>query len=148
VLGRPYDNSVAMARLVLSGLLERHPGLDMIVNHAGAMTPFFSQRIAGHYPEGEHLGRIERPQLERSVLDGFKRFFVDTAIHGPVSAAMCSYDFFVAEHMPLGTDTPFGPRNGLDLCRWGSQLVDQVPIPESERKMIRFENALSVARIR
>ncbi|MPZ53297.1 MAG: amidohydrolase family protein, partial [Acidimicrobiia bacterium] len=42
VLGWPYETSVAMSRLVLSGVMDRHPGLDIIVHHAGAMIPFFS----------------------------------------------------------------------------------------------------------
>ncbi|MGH8915903.1 MAG: amidohydrolase family protein [Acidimicrobiia bacterium] len=147
VLGWPYESSVAMARLVFSGVLERHPDLEIIVHHAGAMIPFFAQRISSRYPEGEELGRIDRPQLEGPLMDGFRRFHVDTAIHGPVSALMCSYDLYGAGHMLLGTDAPFGPDNGLEFCRLGSTLIDEMPIPEPEREMIRSQNAIELCRI-
>src|SRR5262245_13347124 len=39
--GWPYETSVAMARLVFSGLFDRHPGLKVIAHHMGAMIPFF-----------------------------------------------------------------------------------------------------------
>ena len=136
VLGWPYETSVAMARLVFSGVLERHPNLNIIVHHAGAMIPFFSTRIAKHYPDGQRLGRIDVPELEGPIMDGFKRFYVDTAIHGPVSALMCAYEFFGADHMMIGTDMPFGPNNGQDFCELGAHLVDEMPISADERALI------------
>lgn len=147
VLGWPYESSVAMTRLVFSGVLERHPDLNIIVHHAGAMIPFFRLRIDAHYPEGEQLGRIDGPQITTPLLDGFRRFYVDTAIHGPVSSLMAAHEFFGADHMVMGTDTPFGPRQGADFCRWGSGVIDDLPISDEERAQIRSENALRLARI-
>src|SRR6201996_9587668 len=43
--GWPYDSSVAMARLVFSGLFDRHPDLKIITHHMGAMIPYFEDRI-------------------------------------------------------------------------------------------------------
>ena len=43
--GWPYDSSVAMARLVFSGLFDRHPNLKIITHHMGAMIPYFEGRI-------------------------------------------------------------------------------------------------------
>lgn len=142
VLGWPYETSIAMARLVMSGVLERHPRLRIVAHHAGAMIPFFSGRIAGRYPEGESLGRMEQPATDGALLDGFKRFFVDTAIHGPLSAVMCSYEFFGPDHMVIGTDMPFGPHRGADFCRWGTEIVENMPIPEGDREKIRSATAL------
>lgn len=144
VLGWPYETSLAMARLVMSGVLERHPGLKILAHHTGAMIPFFSKRIEGRYPVGERLGRVEGPSISGAPLDGFKRFFVDTAIHGPPSAVMCAYEFFGADRMVIGTDTPFGPRGGTDFCRWGTEIVDEMPIPEIEREKIRSQTALGL----
>jgi aminocarboxymuconate-semialdehyde decarboxylase len=147
VLGWPYETSLAMARLVLSGVMERHPELDIIVHHAGAMIPFFSTRIASRYPEREDLGRIDKPVLQGPVMDGFRRFYVDTALHGPVSALMSALDFSGADHILMGTDTPFGPSGGHDFCRWGSTVIDEMPISDREKEMIRAENARALCRI-
>src|SRR5262249_28549791 len=45
--GWPYETSVAMGRLVFSGLFDRHPGLVIITHHLGAMIPFCAGRIGG-----------------------------------------------------------------------------------------------------
>ena len=44
VLGWPYETSVAMARFVFSGLLEKLPDLRLVTHHCGAMIPFLSGR--------------------------------------------------------------------------------------------------------
>jgi CubicO group peptidase (beta-lactamase class C family) len=36
-----------MARLVFSGLFDRHPGLKIITHHMGAMIPFCAGRVGG-----------------------------------------------------------------------------------------------------
>ena len=43
--GWPFETSVAMARLVLTGLFDRHPALKVITHHGGGMIPFFDKRI-------------------------------------------------------------------------------------------------------
>ena len=41
VLGWPMETSVAMARMVFSGLLEKLPELRLITHHCGGMLPYF-----------------------------------------------------------------------------------------------------------
>ena len=43
--GWPYETSVAMARLVFSGVFDRHPGLKVVTHHCGGMVPFYDGRI-------------------------------------------------------------------------------------------------------
>src|SRR5256714_4005059 len=44
--GWPYETSVAMARLLFSGVFDRHPGLKIVTHHlGGGMIPFFDSRI-------------------------------------------------------------------------------------------------------
>jgi predicted TIM-barrel fold metal-dependent hydrolase len=43
--GWPYETSAAMARLVFSGLFDRHPDIKIITHHGGAMIPFFEGRV-------------------------------------------------------------------------------------------------------
>src|SRR6202789_1735268 len=51
--GWPYDSSVAMARLVFSGLFDRHPDLKIITHHMGAMIPYFEGRIVQGWGAGD-----------------------------------------------------------------------------------------------
>src|SRR3989449_10613249 len=45
--GWPYETSVAMRRLVFSGLFDRHPELKIITHHMGAVIPFRAGRVGG-----------------------------------------------------------------------------------------------------
>src|SRR5918992_2209963 len=44
VLGLPFETSVAMARIVFSGLLQRLPRMRIITHHCGGMIPYFAGR--------------------------------------------------------------------------------------------------------
>src|SRR5450756_2430828 len=44
-LGRVIDVSVAAYRLVLSGIMERHPNLKVFMSHAGGALPYQSGRM-------------------------------------------------------------------------------------------------------
>src|SRR6266540_787186 len=45
--GWPYETSVAMGRLALSGVFDENPDLKIITHHMGAMIPYFEGRIGG-----------------------------------------------------------------------------------------------------
>ena len=46
VLGWPYETSVAMARIVFSGMFDRLPELRLVTHHLGAMIPYFEGRVS------------------------------------------------------------------------------------------------------
>ena len=43
--GWPYETSVAMGRIVMSGVFDRHPDIKIIAHHMGAMIPYFEGRV-------------------------------------------------------------------------------------------------------
>src|SRR4029453_5520026 len=45
--GWPYETSVAMGRLVFSGIFDRHPELKIITHHLGDTIPFCAGRVGG-----------------------------------------------------------------------------------------------------
>jgi hypothetical protein len=51
--GWEYDLSAFMARIVFSGVLERHPGLRFLIHHGGSMVPHFAGRVG---PGWDQLG--------------------------------------------------------------------------------------------
>ena len=125
--GWPYDTSVAMTRLVLDGIFDRHPDLDIITHHAGGMIPFFDGRVGpgldvlGSRTADEDYSQV-LPSLKRPHLDYFKQFYGDTAMFGATTGVKCGLDFFGADHILFSTDAPLGPIkktfdgvNGLDL---------------------------------
>src|SRR5262245_40844496 len=112
--GWPYDTSVAMSRLVLAGLFDRHPKLKIITHHCGGMIPFFDGRVGpgmavlGARTSDEDYSQI-LPSLKRPHLDYFRDFYADTALFGGKHGLSCGLDFFGADHVVFATDTPLGP---------------------------------------
>jgi len=43
--GWPYETSVAMQRLVFSGVFDRLPDIKIVAHHLGAMVPYFEGRV-------------------------------------------------------------------------------------------------------
>src|SRR5262249_34036849 len=41
----PYETSVAMVRMVFSGLFDRYPKLKIITHHLGGMIPYYDGRV-------------------------------------------------------------------------------------------------------
>lgn len=148
VLGWPYESSVAMTRLVFSGVFDRYPDLKFVIHHCGAMVPFFSERIVGCYDYAEvffktkYLRRLRRP-----LMDYYRMFYGDTAIHGYTPGLMCGYDFFGAEHILFATDMPHDSLGGDRYIRDTIAGVERMDISESEKEMIFEDNARRLMRL-
>ncbi len=113
--GWPYDTSVAMMRLVFSGLLDRYPDLKIITHHLGGMIPYYDGRVGagmkvlGQRTSDEDYSQI-LPSLKRPHMDYLHDFYGDTALFGGgAHAVRCGLDFFGADHVVFATDTPLGP---------------------------------------
>jgi predicted TIM-barrel fold metal-dependent hydrolase len=112
--GWPYDTSVAMTRLVFSGLFDRHPGIKIITHHLGGMIPYYDGRVGpglqvlGARTSDEDYSQV-LPSLKRPHLDYFHEFYGDTALFGGKFGLGCGLDFFGPDHVVFATDTPLGP---------------------------------------
>jgi aminocarboxymuconate-semialdehyde decarboxylase len=112
--GWPYETSVAMSRLVLSGIFDRHPKLKIITHHLGGMIPYFDKRIEegmvllGTRTQTEDYSGI-LPSLKRPLMDYFHMFYADTALFGASRGLACGLDFFGAGNVVFATDAPFAP---------------------------------------
>jgi aminocarboxymuconate-semialdehyde decarboxylase len=108
-LGWPYETAAALSRLVYSGRMEQHPRLRILAHHGGGMVPHFAARLA----MGPGVREIE-DTLPLPPLEYFHRFYADTALFGAPHAVRCVLDFFGADHVLFGTDTPLGPPGAVD----------------------------------
>lgn len=148
VFGWPFETTVAMARLVFSGILERYPNLRIITHHCGGMIPYFGERVRGSYErilmhsQDNLTQRLTQPHIEY-----FRMFYNDTAINGNTSALMCAYDFCGADHLLFGTDMPFDTEYGERNLRQIIEAIGQMDIGELEKKKIFDGNARKLLRL-
>jgi aminocarboxymuconate-semialdehyde decarboxylase len=148
LFGWPYDTAVCMARLVFSGILERHPDLKLIAHHGGSMVPYFAGRVGpgmdqlgARTPDGEKELLADASALPRRPIDYFRRFYVDTALFGASDALACSLAFFGEDQMLFASDSPFDPERGPGYIRATIDNVDQLQITAQAREKIYEDNA-------
>ncbi len=143
ILGWPYMTSVAMMRLVLTGLFDRHPGIEIVTHHLGGIIPYHAERLA------VSMQRVERQRerledgdsagggnyMRRPPIDQIKMFYGDTAMSGAVAPLRCGLDFFGLNNVVFASDAPFGSiRKELDA-------VDRLDLAADSRHRILAGNA-------
>jgi len=111
----PYETSVAMVRMVFSGLFDRYPKLKIITHHLGGMIPYYDGRVGnglkvlGSRTSDEDYSNI-LPSLKRPHMDYLHEFYGDTAMFGGGAHALrCGLEFFSANNVVFATDAPLGP---------------------------------------
>lgn len=111
-LGWPYETSVAMARLALTGLFDRHPALKVITHHCGGMIPFYEGRLdaglanLGARTSGEDYSQV-LSSLKRPHGEYLKMFYADTAMFGAHLGTRLGIEYFGVEHIVFASDCPF-----------------------------------------
>lgn len=146
VMGWPYENTAAMARIVFSGLLDRLPDLRIVTHHCGGMFPFFAGRaetlwaqLGSRTADEDYSGILRR--LKKPLLDYFKMFYGDTVLGGWTPALRCGLDFFGPDHVVFASDCPFDPLGGPMFIRDGIRSVDALDLSPEVKTKIYVENA-------
>jgi predicted TIM-barrel fold metal-dependent hydrolase len=153
VFGWPYETTIAMGRLVFSGIFDRHPDLMIIAHHLGAMIPFFAERAGSGL---DQLGsRTEDPddavalgRLRRRPLDYFRLFYGDTALFGARPGLECGLAFFGADHVLFGTDMPFDPEKGPGYIRETIRCLEEMRASSEEKAKIYEGNARRLLKLK
>jgi len=147
-LGWPHATSMAMIRLVCSGILEKYPNLKFITHHAGGTVPYLITRIncLDNFNEMRMGFRYEQ-HLTKTIPDYLRMFYNDTAVYGNTPTLMCAYAFCGADHMLFATDMPFDSQTGYRLVRETIRSIEEMDITEAERKKIFEDNARKLLRL-
>jgi predicted TIM-barrel fold metal-dependent hydrolase len=139
-VGWPYETSVAMMRLVFSGIVTRHPDLPIITHHGGGMIPQFPERLVELAIDE---ARVEHPEFDSSIGDQFRRFYADTVLGTP-GALRSSIEFFGVERILFATDAPFGPPT---LIPDKIAYVEALGLSETDAAAVFHGNASRVLRL-
>jgi 6-methylsalicylate decarboxylase len=136
MLGSRFEDTIAMARLILSGLTLRYPNIRFIIPHLGGTMPLFLQRMDN---VAERQGWHERHGSSVMPSDLARRFWFDTVNEQP-SALRCACEAFGVERMLLGTDWPMLPSNKL------KHFVDYVAeaLPATDAQAVLERNAATL----
>jgi len=138
MLGWPFETSVAMARLVYSGVLEKYPRLKIVTHHLGALVPYLAGRIQSISRTLEKSGAT---RLRAPALTYFKQFYGDTAVHGHKAALAEGYEFFGPDRILFGSDYPFVSLEET------VEAVGAWNLSSEEREKILFGNARALFKV-
>jgi len=140
LIGLPVDTTFTVARLALSGFLDRYPNIKLIGAHVGGAIPFLAPRIERAFREGTS---------EHKPSHYFGRLFYDTS--GPTHEAIlaCVAKMFGAEQILFGTDYPFGlGQEGKQYVEHAVTVVEDSGLSTNELKNIFFGNANKLLALR
>jgi aminocarboxymuconate-semialdehyde decarboxylase len=105
IVGFPFDTTLAAARLIYGGVLERFPDLKLIFAHLGGALPFLRERLEIGYQTRDAFP--DNPMaLTRPPSTYLQRCYFD-AVSFDAPALMCAYACVGAERIVLGSDAPF-----------------------------------------
>lgn len=148
MLGWPYETSVAMVRLAMSGVLEKFPNIKFITHHGGAMIPYFIDRIVQFLDSDEARGSATyRRGLTKAPIEYLRMFYNDTALYGNTPGLMCAHACFSAKKLLFGTDFPFDNQFGTRVIRQTINAINEMDISDEEIKMIYEDNARKLLRL-
>lgn len=124
-LGRVIEVSVAASRLVLSGLMERHPGLKVVMSHTGGALPYQSGRM----DKNTKAAKLPRPASEY-----LHRMYTDTV--SPHSAGMkFAIEYYGIDNVMYGTDYPcWDPATCL-------ALLEELNLSAEDKQKLFYDNA-------
>jgi aminocarboxymuconate-semialdehyde decarboxylase len=131
-LGRVIEVSVAASRLILSGLMERHPSLKIVISHTGGALPYQSGRMDKN---------TKKAELPRPASTYIRRMFTDTV--SPHAAGIrFAVDYYGIDQVMYGTDYPcWEPATAL-------KLIDDIGLSTEEREKIFSANARRILGLR
>ena len=106
-VGNPLETAITGAHLVMSGVLERHPGLRVVLAHGGGALPALRGRLRHAYETVRAAGTRLQDGPEVSL----RRLYYDTITHDRDLLARLIEDFGAGQVL-LGSDRPFDMGSG------------------------------------
>lgn len=123
-------------RLIMSGVFDRFPRLQMIVGHMGEGLPFYYERIV------EDLGDSTEESLNKPLAQYFNdNFWFTTSAFFQDELLRLLLNYISADRVMFATDYPFANMKG------GADWLRAVDLPRETKEKIAFRNAEKLFRI-
>ena len=145
----PYETTLAMGHIGISGLLDKYPNLKIITHHCGGVTPYQAHRTDAFTDLVEMRFKAFKTYrtATKRLGDYYKMFYADTALYGNTSALKCGLEFFGNEKVLFATDFPWDSQGGFRYVRDTIRSVEALDISEEETEKIFSGNARKIFRL-
>jgi aminocarboxymuconate-semialdehyde decarboxylase len=130
-VGNPFETTITAAHMVLQGVLDDHPRLNVVLAHGGGAITTLRGRLAHH----------QSFQAEgRDVLAALGRFHYDTVVFD-AGVLRALVDFAGADRVLLGSDYPFDMGDAHP-----AEVVRALGLPQADEHAILGGNARRLLR--
>ncbi|KAF2658639.1 uracil-5-carboxylate decarboxylase [Lophiostoma macrostomum CBS 122681] len=119
-LGFPLETTIAVTRMLLSGVWDRFTSLNVLLAHSGGTLPFLAGRIESCVKHDGHLKKKGNIQGRRDVWEILKtNIYLDAVIYSDVGLK-AAINASGADRLMFGTDHPFFPPLEEKAKEWHS----------------------------
>lgn len=135
-IGWHQELALHAVRLVISGVFDRYPELNIIIGHLGEGLPFYLGRITRVY------GRPGIVDLKRPIQEYFlNNFWLTISGFTDDHVLELALKTFGTDRMMFSTDCPYV--DSVEVARW----FDALTIDEDTRRKISYETASTLLKI-
>ena len=132
LVGFTFDTTLAAAKLVFSGVVERFPGIRWVLAHLGGAIPYLAERLDRGYEAFEEC----REEIHRLPSEYLKEFYYDTVNFDP-AALKLAIDFAGIDHLLAGSDYP----HRIGSLEKMVSSIDQLELSDADKAEIFGGNA-------
>jgi uncharacterized protein len=123
------ETGLHVLRMVLAGVFDRHPGLQLVIGHMGEMLPFMLARVDDNLPPAvTGLDRLPSEYILANV-------HITTSGLFSVPPLLCALMVFGADRVLFSVDWPYAPNTD------GRRLLDTAPLSPDDLERIAHGNA-------
>ncbi|MFY0543876.1 amidohydrolase family protein [Brevibacillus sp. H7] len=131
-VGMPSETALAAASLILGGVMERFPRLNICFAHGGGAFPYILPRLDQGWKVWPHLRLLEQPPSYYA-----KNFYFDSLVYDPTNIQYM-VDRFGHDRILMGSDYPFLLRE----IPPGEVIDKTLTVTEEQKRAMLGENAL------
>jgi aminocarboxymuconate-semialdehyde decarboxylase len=111
-VGQPIEEAKVMSSVILEGVLDRHPGLRIVISHGGGYLPHYFGRLDRNVTNMPDSVR----NISRRPSEYLRSFYYDTCVYDPAILAALA-DRVGTDRIVLGSDYPVGDADPLAVVR-------------------------------
>ena len=144
-IGRPADNCLSLARLIVRGIFEQFPTLKLVGSHLGGGICEVIGRMDYAYELLDFsvfLGPYEPMLIKHAPSHYLKMMYFDSACYAP-PAAECCLKTIGEDHFLFGTDSP--PM--VPLKKKGFDMMSQIGMTPAQYAKVMGANAAKLLKL-
>ena len=135
LVGFLMDTTLAAAKLVFAGVVERHPRIKWVLTHMGGATPYLAER----YDRGYRAFAECRKNITKPPSEYLKDFYFDTVNFNP-DAVKFAISFAGVDHILAGSDYP----HQIGSIPLMLETIDKLGLDKASKEKILGGNAVKL----